>query len=103
MNSRVWTTTSHPVPVDKMSADTDEACIRALGEFGRWQLRGILLAALVKAPAAWQMASILFTAPSPEQFWCALPNEFLSPDNHEWMEVVQHNISAVSVHSLMFC
>jgi hypothetical protein len=86
-----------------MTADADEACNRALGEMGRWQVRGILLVALVKIPAAWQMASILFTAPRPEQFRCASPTEFLSRDQQEWMEPVHHNTSGVSVHSLMFC
>jgi hypothetical protein len=86
-----------------MTADADEACIRALGEIGRWQVRGILLAALVKVPAAWQMASILFTAPSPEQFWCAGPTEFLNRDRQEWREPVHHNTSGVSVLRLMFC
>jgi hypothetical protein len=80
-----------------MSVETDEACVRALGEFGRWQLRGILLVALVKVPAAWQMASILFTAPSPGEFWCARPREFLNWDDKEWKKVVHPNTSAVSV------
>lgn len=92
----VWTTKSHPVP-GKMSADIDEACIRALGEFGRWQFRGILLVALVKIPAAWQMASILFTAPSPADFWCARSSEILNWDGQERKEVVHPNTSAVSV------
>lgn len=99
--NRVWTTTSHPVP-GKMSADTDEACIRALGEFGRWQLRGILLMALVKVPAAWQMASILFTAPSPGEFWCARPRELLNWDDQEWRELVHPNTSAVSGKTHIF-
>ena len=77
-----------------MSADTDEACIRALGESGRWQLRGFLLVALVKVPAAWHMASILFTAPSPGQFRCASPI-----DNQELSETT--NTSAVSVNTDM--
>jgi hypothetical protein len=79
-----------------MSADTDDACIRVLGDFGRWQLRGILLMALVKVPAAWQMASILFTAPNTEEFWCARPSEFLNWDHQQWKEAVHPNTSAVS-------
>jgi len=85
-----------------MSADTDEVCIRALGEFGRWQLRSVLLLALVKAPAAWQMASILFTAPNPGEFWCARPREFLNWDEQKWKEVVHPNTSAVSVKTDIF-
>lgn len=79
--------------VDKM-ADTDEECIRALGEFGRWQFRGVLLVALVKVPAAWQMASILFTALNPGEFWCARPSEFLSLEEELWRQFIHPNTSS---------
>jgi hypothetical protein len=78
-------------------ADTDEECVRVLGEFGRWQFRGVLLVALVKVPAAWQMASILFTATNPGEFWCARPSEFLSLEEELWRQFIHPNTSAVSV------
>jgi hypothetical protein len=85
-----------PLQVAKKS-EKEDACNSALGEFGLWQLRAILLVALVKVPSAWQMASILFTAPSPGEFWCARPSDFLSWDVEEWKEYVHPNTSAVSV------
>jgi hypothetical protein len=91
-----------PFFVDNMSADTDETCIKTLGDFGRWQLRGVLLVALVKVPAAWQMASILFTAPNPGEFWCARPSEFLSWDHREWREVIHPSTPSVSTKKATF-
>jgi hypothetical protein len=84
-----------PLLVDRMSAKAD-ACTSALGEFGWWQLRSILLVALVKVPSAWQMASILFTAPSPGEFWCARPSELLSWDTEQWRDYIHPNTSDVS-------
>ncbi|KDR13550.1 hypothetical protein L798_12622 [Zootermopsis nevadensis] len=83
-----------PLLADRMSVNADE-CVSALGEFGWWQLRAILLVALVKVPSAWQMASILFTAPSPGEFWCARPNKLLSWNTEQWREYIHPNTSAM--------
>ncbi|CAB3372972.1 Hypothetical predicted protein [Cloeon dipterum] len=40
----------------------------AIGDFGAWQARSLLLLFLVKIPAGWHMLSILFLAPFPETF-----------------------------------
>ena len=48
----------------------------ALGNFGPWQAGSLFLIALVKVPAAWQMLSILYLAPSPE----TLGGTFSAPD-----------------------
>jgi hypothetical protein len=48
------------------------------------------------------MASILFTAPHPGEFWCARPREFLNWDDKEWNEVVHPNTSAVSLKTDIF-
>lgn len=37
------------------------------GDFGRWQLRTILLIFLCKIPTAWFMACIIYTAPYPQR------------------------------------
>ncbi|XP_065350422.1 organic cation transporter protein-like isoform X1 [Cloeon dipterum] len=49
-------------------SESSDPVIVALGYFGPWQWRMLLLVALVKIPAAWQMMSILFLASSPESF-----------------------------------
>jgi hypothetical protein len=92
-----------PLLALKMSVKAD-ACTRALGEFGWWQLRAILLVALVKVPSAWQMANILFTAPSPGEFWCARPSEFLNWDTQQWREYIHPNTSLVSAvkHTMVY-
>lgn len=42
------------------------------GEFGRWQLRTVLLIFLCKIPSSWFMACIIFTAPAPRfgEYFC---------------------------------
>jgi hypothetical protein len=81
-----------------MSVEVD-ACASALGEFGWWQLRAIVLVALVKVPSAWQMASILFTAPSTGEFWCARPNDVLSWNTQQWKEYIHPNTAGVSANT----
>lgn len=48
---------------------------RINGEFGRWQLRTVLLIFLCKIPSSWFMACIIFTAPAPRhgEFFCRPP------------------------------
>lgn len=42
------------------------------GNFGKWQLRTVLLIFLCKIPSAWFMACLIFTAPAPRagEFFC---------------------------------
>jgi hypothetical protein len=46
-----------------------------IGPIGRWQYKSILLIMLCKIPAAWFMACIIFTAPTPRhgEFYCKPP------------------------------
>lgn len=45
---------------------------QATGNFGRWQLRAVLIIFLCKIPTSWFMAVIIYTAPAPKagEFWC---------------------------------
>lgn len=45
---------------------------RICGQFGRWQLRTVMLIYLTKIPSSWFMACIIFTAPAPRhgEFFC---------------------------------
>lgn len=55
------------------------------GNFGKWQLRAILIIFLCKIPTVWYLAVVLFTAPAPKlgDFWCKPPNNIT---NHtEWI------------------
>jgi hypothetical protein len=62
----------------------------ALGNFGPWQAGALFLIALVKVPAAWQMMSILYLAPSPEtlggSFFCARPADSENWTAQDWIE-----------------
>jgi len=59
----------------------------AVGEFGPWQLRAVLLIFLCKIPSSWFMACILFTAPGPKngEFYCEPPKELANKDHSEWI------------------
>lgn len=48
---------------------------RINGNFGRWQMRTVLLIFLCKIPSSWFMACIIYTAPAPRhgEFFCRPP------------------------------
>lgn len=54
------------------------------GEFGRWQMRTVLLIFLCKIPSSWFMACIIYTAPAPRhgEFFCRppAPSAIAGPD-----------------------
>ncbi|GLH05448.1 uncharacterized protein GBIM_11047 [Gryllus bimaculatus] len=77
--------TSPPTPSPRAPAP-ERSHARALRRFGPWQVRTLLLVALVKAPSAWQMAAILFTSPTPaaHEFWCSRPHAARHHDAGQW-------------------
>lgn len=58
----------------RVMQDTD-VISQVIGNWGRWQLRAVLLIYLCKIPSAWFMACIIFTAPTPRygEFFCRAP------------------------------
>lgn len=57
---------------------------KVLGDFGIWQLRTALIIFLVKIPAAWFMACIIFTAPelyAGSEFRCDSDESFIISTN----------------------
>ncbi|XP_067615966.1 uncharacterized protein [Eurosta solidaginis] len=67
-----FTPPSTPVPIDIVQ----QVC----GNFGRWQLRTILLIFLCKVPSAWFMACIIYTAPTPQKgdYYCRPPRALMN-------------------------
>lgn len=61
---------------------------RINGDFGKWQLRTVLLIFLCKIPSAWFMACIIFTAPAPREgeFFCHPSYKVLNTDTQEKFE-----------------
>lgn len=69
---------------------------RITGEFGRWQLRTVLLIFLCKIPSSWFMACIIYTAPAPRhgEFFCRPPEAAVSWTNEsKWEDSVRKNQS----------
>lgn len=75
------------------------------GNFGKWQLKALLIIFLCKIPTSWFMAVVLFSAPPPQtgEFWCRPPNHIT---NHSaWIEA-SHPIVLSPIHNKMsidFC
>lgn len=64
---------------------------RINGNFGKWQLRTVLLIFLCKIPSSWFMACIIFTAPAPRhgEFFCRPAAAVLN--SSDWDEILDEN------------
>lgn len=62
---------------------------QVLGNFGKWQLRTMLIIFLCKIPTSWFMAIIIFTAPAPNlgEFWCKQPDILPEEYQNQWIKV----------------
>ncbi|XP_055849421.1 solute carrier family 22 member 4 isoform X2 [Episyrphus balteatus] len=95
-----------PKAATKMQTKVD-AVGKITGEWGKWQLRTVLLIFLCKIPSSWFMACIIFTAPAPRhgEFYCK-PPDTLSPRNHtKWIKVSHPALEEVEDHefNIDFC
>uniref|UniRef100_A0A1A9ZDJ5 Major facilitator superfamily (MFS) profile domain-containing protein n=1 Tax=Glossina pallidipes TaxID=7398 RepID=A0A1A9ZDJ5_GLOPL len=77
-----------PESSTKMQAKCD-AVGRVTGEWGKWQLRTVLLIFLCKIPSSWFMACIIFTAPAPRpgEFFCKPPSQLGVQNQTLWIKV----------------
>ncbi|XP_075145197.1 organic cation transporter protein isoform X2 [Haematobia irritans] len=77
-----------PRQSNKMQAKVD-AVGRVTGEWGKWQLRTVLLIFLCKIPSSWFMACIIFTAPAPRhgEFFCKPPHTIGAKNQTAWIKV----------------
>lgn len=77
-----------PRPSTKMSTNVD-AIGKITGDWGKWQLRAVLLIFLCKIPSSWFMACIIFTAPAPRhgEFYCKPPNTVEAQNHSAWIKV----------------
>lgn len=62
---------------------------QTLGNFGKWQLRTMLIVFLCKIPTSWFMAVVIFTAPAPNpgDFWCKPPDNLPVEFKQQWIEM----------------
>lgn len=69
---------------------------RSVGDWGRWQLRTVLLIFLVKIPSSWFMACIIFTAPAPRhgEFYCKPPIPIPAENRTEYIKISHPVIEA---------
>lgn len=60
---------------------------RCMGNFGKWQLRTILIIFLCKIPTSWFMAVVIYTAPTPKagEYWCRPAGGFEPASAADWI------------------
>lgn len=70
-------------------ADKPDIVAQTLGNFGKWQLRTMMIIFLCKIPTSWFMAVILFTAPMPNpgEYWCKQPDILPEEYEQQWIRV----------------
>lgn len=73
----------------KMTEKVEDVIGKITGQFGRWQLRTVLLIFLVKIPSSWFMACIIFTAPAPRhgEFYCKPPSDVIIGNKSDWVKI----------------
>ncbi|CAB3226699.1 unnamed protein product [Arctia plantaginis] len=68
------------------SKDIEDPTAKAVGNFGKWQLRVSVMMSLLKLPTAWYQLNIIFMAP-PQDFWCKKPTSFFKYSESEWRKI----------------
>lgn len=72
-----------------MAAEVEDidVCRKMMGNFGKWQLKAMLMIFLCKIPTSWFMAVIIFTAPAPGpgDYWCRPPNDMNLSSSNDWI------------------
>lgn len=66
-----------------------DVCRKMMGNFGKWQLKAMLMIFLCKIPTSWFMAVIIFTAPSPGpgDVWCRPPDDVNISSSNDWIRM----------------
>ena len=72
------------VPANEKNQIDDDVITQVVGNFGRWQLRTILLIFLCKLPSSWFMACVIYTAPTPKiaNYYCSTESVPLQNQQH---------------------
>lgn len=82
---------SEPLNESDKKMEKIDIISRINGNFGKWQLRTVLLIFLCKIPSSWFMACIIFTAPAPRhgEFFCRPPANVLKSE--QWDNILDEN------------
>lgn len=82
-------------------AENKDIFARITGNFGKWQLRAVLIIFLCKIPTSWFMAVVIYTAPAPKvgDYWCR-PVE---PHQEKWKDVYHPATSQSSASNIDYC
>lgn len=69
-------------------ANPSDVIAQCIGNFGKWQLRTILIIFLCKIPTSWFMAVVIYTAPTPVpgEYWCRPPGGFKPRSSSDWIK-----------------
>lgn len=75
---------------------------KTIGDFGKWQLRTILIIFLCKIPTSWFMAVVIYTAPLPliGEYYCRSPTTpYPYANRTEWILTVHPQIRSATDNS----
>lgn len=78
-----------------METKSSDVIKDTIGDWGKWQLRSVLLIFLCKIPSAWFMACIIFTAPlaQPGEFYCEPSKNVTSSNDSDWIHITHPIVS----------
>ena len=73
-----------------------DVVLEVTGQFGKWQLRTLLIIFLCKIPTSWFMAIIIYTAPPPRpgEMVCKTHSHFAASNRSTWISILhptRHN------------
>lgn len=90
-----------------MTAPHADVIPNVTGQWGRWQLRAVLIIFLCKIPTAWFMACIIYTAPAPRhgEFYCKPPPNVTIKNETHWIKVSHPQMEEEDDHefNIDFC
>lgn len=71
-------------------ANNNDLVSQISGNFGKWQLKAVLIIFLCKIPTSWFMAIIIYSAPAPTlgDYWCTPPQKCITQNPKEWITLV---------------
>lgn len=89
------------VHLELAMAENKDIFARVTGNFGKWQLRAVLIIFLCKIPTSWFMAVVIYTAPAPKvgSYWCRP----VVPHQEKWKDVYHPATKLSSTPHIDYC
>lgn len=85
-------------------ANNTDFVSQLIGNFGKWQLRAVLIIFLCKIPTSWFMAIILYSAPAPKSgdYWCKPPEQYSAQTQRDWITLSHPSYTDYKTNKTLF-